>query len=96
MHDFIANAGGFDDRRSGLATLINDRDVILIAVHDVERGIAGIDRNCALEPLAARNSGDWTVDILPSNESRSDRWDEHFGLDLAETLICRRVGVAGC
>jgi hypothetical protein len=50
VRDFIANAGGFDDRRSGLATLIDDREVkvILIAIHDVERRITGIDQSCAL------------------------------------------------
>lgn len=89
VHDIIANAGGFGDRRSGLATVIDDGDVIivLIAVHDVERGITGIDRSCALDnALGAKNSDDRTVDIPQSKESGLDRSEERLGIDLAETL----------
>jgi hypothetical protein len=89
VHDLMGNEGDFDDRRRGLATLVNDRDVVivLIAAYDVERGIAGIDRSCALgNALAARNSDDQMVGIPQSNESRSDRLDERLGIDPAETL----------
>jgi hypothetical protein len=72
----MGNRGIVDNWRGvGRTTLINDRDVIvmLIAAHDIECRIVGIDRSRALyNALVTRNS---TVigDIPPSDESRLDR-----------------------
>jgi hypothetical protein len=85
----MGNEGGFDYRRSRLAAVINDRDVVVIlsAVHDVERGITRIDQSCALyNALAARNSHDRMLDILQLDESRLDRLSEHLGIDVGGTL----------
>jgi hypothetical protein len=88
VHGSIGNEGGFDDRRSGLAALINDRDVVidLSAIHDVESGITRIDRSRALyNALAVRDSYDRMLDIPQLDESRSDRLSAHLSIDVAET-----------